>query len=256
MESSNFNLAYRRKMLRKRKKRRQIIISAILISFILLPLIFSMKSKNNFITTIKKNNIPYKEEFIVCIDAGHGDWDSGTLGTSGSEEKDIALEISLKLGELLDVQEDIKVIYTRTSDSLPWLKTANDSLKERIKISNLANANLFISLHCNSNYDDTNAKGIETWYNPDSKANEKLASCLQQELTNLNYTNDRGLKFYDNKDDALAVLEKTTATSALIELGFISNFEDEYYLNSKPGQSACAEALYKGIINYRNSLLN
>ena len=254
MEPSNFNLDYRRKMLRKRKKRRQIITSAILISLILFPLILSIKSESNFITTIQKVDDSDKKEFIVCIDAGHGDWDAGTIGISGCEEKDIALNIALKLGELLSSEDDIKVIYTRTSDSLPWLKTANDSLKERIKISNLANANLFISLHCNSNYDDTNAKGVETWYNPSLKANEDFASYLQHELSSLNYTTNRGLKFYEDKDEALAVLEKTNATSALVEFGFISNFQDEYYLKSKPGQSACAEAVYKGIIDYKNSL--
>lgn len=254
MEPSKFNLDYRRKILRKRKKRRQIITSAILISLILFPLILSIKSESNFITTIQKVDDSDKKEFIVCIDAGHGDWDAGTIGISGCEEKDIALNIALKLGELLSSEDDIKVIYTRTSDSLPWLKTANDSLKERIKISNLANANLFISLHCNSNYDDTNAKGVETWYNPSLKANEDFASYLQHELSSLNYTTNRGLKFYENKDEALAVLEKTNATSALVEFGFISNFQDEYYLKSKPGQSACAEAVYKGIIDYKNSL--
>ncbi len=202
MEPSNFNLDYRRKILRKRKKRRQIITSAILISLILFPLILSIKSESNFITTIQKVDDSDKKEFIVCIDAGHGDWDAGTIGISGCEEKDIALNIALKLGELLSSEDDIKVIYTRTSDSLPWLKTANDSLKERIKISNLANANLFISLHCNSNYDDTNAKGVETWYNPSLKANEDFASYLQHELSSLNYTTDRGLKFYEDKDEA------------------------------------------------------
>ena len=200
MEPSNFNLDYRRKILRKRKKRRQIITSAILISLILFPLILSIKSESNFITTIQKVDDSDKKEFIVCIDAGHGDWDAGTVGVSGCEEKDIALNIALKLGELLSSEDDIKVIYTRTSDSLPWLKTANDSLKERIKISNLANANLFISLHCNSNYDDTNAKGVETWYNPSLKANEDFASYLQHELSSLNYTTNRGLKFYEDKE--------------------------------------------------------
>ena len=53
MEPSNFNLGYRRKMLQKRKKRRQIITSTILLSFILIPLILSIKSESNFITTIR-----------------------------------------------------------------------------------------------------------------------------------------------------------------------------------------------------------
>lgn len=256
MEPSNFNLAYRRKQLRKRKKRRQLIISTTLISLILLPIIFSMKSESNFVTTIQKLGKDNEEDFIICIDAGHGDWDVGTIGTSGFEEKDIVLNVALKLGELLSSEENIRVIYTRTSDSLPWLETSNDSLKERIKVSNLANADLFISLHCNSDYNDTDSKGVETWYNPSYKENKDFASYIQHELSNLSYTSDRGLKFYENKDDALAVLEKTTATSALVELGFISNFQDEYYLNSSPGQKACATALCKAIIDYKNSLQN
>lgn len=256
MEPSNFNLDYRRKQLRKRKKKRQLIISTILISIILLPIIFSMKSESNFVATIQKLDKDNEEDFIICIDAGHGDWDTGTIGTSGFKEKDIVLNIALKLGELLSSKENIKVIYTRTSDSLPWLKTSNDSLKERIKISNLANADLFISLHCNSNYDDTDSKGVETWYNPSYKENEDFASYIQHELSSLSYTSNRGLKYYDNKDDALAVLEKTTATSALVELGFISNFQDEYYLSSSPGQEACVTALYKAIIDYKNTLAN
>lgn len=256
MDELNFNLSYKRKLLRKRKKRRQIISTSFLISIIILPLIFSLKSESNFITTIQKIDNSDKKDFIICIDAGHGDWDVGTLGVSGCYEKDIVLNIALKLGELLNIEEDIKVIYTRTSDSLPWVKTANDSLKERIKISNLSNADLFISIHCNSNYENTDAKGVETWYNPTSESNKTFASYLQCELGKLNYTINRGLKFYENKDDALAVLEKTDATSALVELGFISNFEDEYYLKSVPGQSACAEALYNGIINYKSSLYN
>ena len=144
MEPSNFNLGYRRKMLQKRKKRRQIITSTILLSFILIPLILSIKSESNFITTIQKVDNTDNRNFVICIDAGHGDWDAGTLGISGCQEKDIVLNSALKLGDLLSVEEDIKVIYTRTSDSLPWLESANDSLKERIKISKLANSDLFI----------------------------------------------------------------------------------------------------------------
>lgn len=256
MDSLNFDLSYRRKRLRKRKKRRQTITAIVCISLILLPIIFSMKSESNFVATIKKADTTSKDVFTICIDPGHGDWDTGTIGTRGCKEKDIVLNIALKLGKLLSEEEDIKVIYTRTSDSLPWLENANDSLKERIKISNLADANLFISLHCNSNYENTDSKGVETWYNPEFPENQVFASYLQYQLTKLCYTEDRGLKYYETEDDALAVLEKTTATSALVEFGFISNFEDEYYLNSTPGQSACAEALYNGIMNYKENLDN
>lgn len=256
MEPSNFNLNYRRKRLRKRKKRRQIFTILILTSLIFIPIILSMKSESNFVATINKKDLTNKELLTICIDPGHGDWDTGTIGINGEEEKDIVLNIALELSNLLDSEKDIKVIYTRTSDYLPWLKTANDSLKERIKISNLSDADLFISLHCNSNTDNTDSKGVETWYNPKFDKNKNFASTIQHQLSNLSYTLNRGLKYYENEDDSLAVLEKTSATSALVEFGFISNFEDAYYLSSSPGQKACAEALYKAILEYKNSLEN
>lgn len=257
MKPSTFDLTNKRKRLYKRKKRRQMITKATITALLMLSIILIMKtafkSESNFVATINKKESIVKNQYVICIDPGHGDWDVGTIGKTGSNEKDIVLNIGLKLGKLLEEHDDIKVIYTRTTDSLPWLKTANDSLKERIKISNLGNSDLFISLHCNSNYEDTDSKGIETWYNPISLENKDFSGIIQNELAQLCYSTNRGLKYYDSKDDALAVLEKTVSTSALVELGFISNFQDEYYLNSEPGQTACAEALYSAIIKYKDS---
>ena len=84
------------------------------------------------------------------------------------------------------------MVYTRTSDSISYLGTANDSLKERIKISEVFNADLFISIHCNSNYNSTSTRGIETWYNPDKEESLEFATIVQENLTALNYTEDRG----------------------------------------------------------------
>ncbi|MDU7362261.1 MULTISPECIES: N-acetylmuramoyl-L-alanine amidase [Clostridium] len=200
---------------------------------------------NKKVTTTSSN----EDEFIVCIDPGHGDWDVGTKGTTGVLEKDIVLNISLKLGKLLE-SNGVKIIYTRTNDSLPWLETANDSLKERIKIPEVFDADLFISLHCNSNYDDLDAKGLESWYKPSSEASKDLALAIQNSLLKLKYTDDRGLKTYKNKDDALAVLELNSSIPALIELGFLSNYADERYLKSNRGQDACAKAINEAILSY------
>ena len=258
MDENNFNLSYRRKMLYKRKRRRQFIItstiSILLIFPIILTIMSTMKNNNKFVATIYKSNVATEDPtFKVCIDAGHGDWDAGTIGISGIKEKDVDLSIALKLGSLLK-DEGIKVMYTRTTDSQNGIQTANDSLIERLKISKVSNSDIFISIHCNSNFDSKDSRGVETWYNPESEEGAQLATSLQNELAKLSYTPDRGVKYYQSKDDALAVLEKNTAPSALVELGFLSNIEDEYYLNSEVGQNACAKALFDGIINYKNSL--
>lgn len=255
METQKFDIAYKRKLLYKRKRKRRLIlrISLVLSAFFTLSLILLLNNKvsnntssvNKTVATAASN----EDQLIVCIDPGHGDWDAGTKGTTGVLEKDIVLNISLKLGQLLE-SNGVKVVYTRTNDSLPWLETANDSLKERIKISEVFDADLFISLHCNSNYDDIDAKGVESWYKPSSENSESLALTIQNSLLKLKYTDDRGLKTYKDRDDALAVLELNSSIPVLIELGFLSNYSDERYLKSNRGQEACAKAINEAILKY------
>ena len=212
-----------------------------------------MSNRNNTVATFNLA-IPKTEEkqiYTVCLDPGHGDWDYGAISPNGTAEKDITLAISLKLGKLLEEDGSFKVIYTRATDTMDWIETANDSLKERIKISKLCNADIFVSIHCNYSPDSNDALGVETWYNPSNDSSLTLAKYLQQSLIDLDYTNNRGLKSYVPGEE-LAVLELNTSTSALIELGFLTNSSDEKYLTSDLGQSNCANALYKAIVEYRN----
>lgn len=251
MNAQKFDIATRRKLLYTRKRRRKLCLrlSVILIIISIISLISLIKKE----PTINKKIIsPSDNKIIVCIDPGHGDFDTGAKSTSGDYEKDIVLDISLKLGKLLE-EEGIKVVYTRTNDSLPWLETANDSLKERIEISKIFKSDIFISIHCNSNYENTDAKGIETWYKSGDKDSEALASALQTSMLNLNYSDDRGIKTYSDKADALAVLELNNSISALIELGFLSNTTDEKYLKSSKWQDSSAKALKDGILTYINT---
>ncbi|WP_340063231.1 N-acetylmuramoyl-L-alanine amidase [Ascidiimonas aurantiaca] len=94
-----------------------------------------------------------KDTFKVVLDAGHGGTDPGNLG-SGYKEKDIALKIVLAVGAMLQKEEDIEVIYTRKTDVFV-------DLFVRGKIANEANADLFVSVHCNSH--NSSANGTETF---------------------------------------------------------------------------------------------
>jgi len=118
----------------------QTCIKYLLLSFIVLLTTHSFAQK----TTAK---------FVVVLDAGHGGKDPGNLG-SGFKEKDIALSIVLKIGAALETYKDIKVIYTRKTDVLV-------DLHERGAIANRADADLFVSIHCNAH--GTQAHGTETW---------------------------------------------------------------------------------------------
>lgn len=93
-------------------------------------------------------------KFVVVLDAGHGGADSGNIG-NGHREKNIALRIVLEIGKDLENNKDIKVIYTRTKDVFV-------ELYERANIANKADADLFVSVHCNSVNNPT-PYGTETW---------------------------------------------------------------------------------------------
>jgi N-acetylmuramoyl-L-alanine amidase len=92
--------------------------------------------------------------FIVVLDAGHGGKDPGKPSKYGFKEKDIALKLALKIGGILEGYDGIKVIYTRRTDVFI-------ELKDRPKIANKAEADLFVSIHCNAHH--TQAYGTETY---------------------------------------------------------------------------------------------
>lgn len=253
----------RKELLRKRKRnrvraiRRKIIGTSIWISAVILTMSFLLlnNSEAEGETFVEAANVVTlttadEEEFIVCIDAGHGDWDIGAEGINGSYEKDINLDVALKLGSLLEKYDGIKVVYTRIDDTLSWSDNSTENLYERVRISEEAKADVFISLHCNSSYDSSNYRGIECWYNPASDKGYELAELIQDELSSLEYTLDRGVKTYIAGEE-LAVLEHNEAVSVLVELGFISNWSDESYLNSEMGQNQCAEAISNAILEYK-----
>lgn len=90
----------------------------------------------------------------MVLDAGHGGKDPGKVGYKSMKEKDIALKLVLQVGKLLEKKEGVKVIYTRKTDVFI-------GLKDRGKIANKADADLFVSIHCNAH--TSNASGAETW---------------------------------------------------------------------------------------------
>jgi len=103
-----------------------------------------------------KSNIAYsqKKEFVVVLDAGHGGKDPGKVGYKNSKEKEIALKIVLQVGKLLEKTSNIKIVYTRKTDVFV-------DLWERGRIANKADADLFVSIHCNAH--NSQASGSETW---------------------------------------------------------------------------------------------
>ncbi len=226
--------SYTKRTFLKRRFYRRLFALTVLIFIILLTTFIFIKCSGNYI-------------FTICIDPGHGGYDPGAINqTHKVNEKDLVLDVSLKLGEILKKQ-DVKVIYTREKDSIPWT-TQRESLQGRSEISNKSNADIFISIHVNNFPKSSKVNGTEVWCRFKDTEDEILATEISNRLSDMNYTRDRGLRY--ETDKKLYVLRNTNATSALVELGYISNPQDIEFLMSEENRLKCAEAIAEAIMNY------
>ena len=227
------------------------------------------------------------EKFKVVLDAGHGGHDPGNLG-NGYLEKNIALDVVLKVGQLLASDKDIEVIYTRDDDTFV-------DLFVRGQIANQANADLFVSVHCNSHSSDANGaetfvlsldgntKNIEVAKKENSviyledNYEEKysdydlnspefvIGSTIMQEEF-LDQSIDLAKRVQNNfvkklkrrdrkvKQAAFIVLHQTFMPSVLVELGFLTNKNEGQYLNSDKGQKEMASAIANAIKEYKSGV--
>jgi N-acetylmuramoyl-L-alanine amidase len=250
------------------------------VHFVLFLFLFSLISSPHFYAQ--------NRSFKVVLDAGHGGSDSGA-SYYGFKEKDIALNITLLAGGILEKHKDIDVIYTRKTDVFL-------GLRERADIANKANADLFVSIHCNAAR-NTAAYGAETFvlglhksqenfevakkenqviyleenyeeiyggFDPSSPESLIGLTLMQEEyldqsielaaLIQNNFTEQLKRRDRSVKQAGFWVLHNTYMPSVLIETGFISNREEGAYLNSKKGQQEMAAAIAQAIIDYYNSV--
>lgn len=190
---------------------------------------------------INTRDIPPRNS-VVVLDPGHGGSEVGACGAY-TQEKDINLAIALKVGAIL-TQKGIRVEYTRKTDNTV-------ALGDRGPIANLLNAALFVSIHCNA-VENSEAQGTETWFwapasNPglyiQKDEREKLATAIQDRLAAALGRPNRGVKSYQN----LCVLRTSEMPSALTEVAFLSNPEEEKLLNQDSFQNLAAKAIAEGI---------
>ena len=251
----------------------------IVISFF--SLIFLLGSFN-------KVDVRAYEVKTVVIDAGHGGKDPGTRGKV-SKEKDVALSIATKLGKIINENlSDVKVIYTRDDDTFV-------PLSSRADIANKNNADLFVSIHANSEPkgrhsaygtetyilgEHTNQRNLEVAQKENSvivleedykekyegfdpnlpesyilfslyqsahfENSLKLAGFVEHQFKERVKRHSRGVK-----QAGFIVLWKTAMPSVLIEVGYLSNANEEKYLNDSYGQTLIASGIYRAIRDYK-----
>ena len=232
-----------------------------------------------------KNNT---KPFVVVLDAGHGGKDPGKITTFGYNEKDIALDVVLRVGKQLEKSNDIKVIYTRKRDVFL-------ELRQRAAIANKADADLFVSIHCNAH--NPQAHGAETFvlglhrnesnfrvaqqenevifmeddyeqnyegFDPSSPESFigltllqedyldqsiLLARTIQNNFAQKLKRRDRGVK-----QAGFWVLHNTYMPSVLVETGFITNRNEGDYLNSEKGKKEISKSIVDAVLDYKASL--
>jgi N-acetylmuramoyl-L-alanine amidase len=218
----------------------------------------------------------------VVIDAGHGGHDVGTTGPTGLLEKDLVLDVALRLGKLIEQRLGAEVIYTRQDDSYV-------ALEERTAIANRSHADLFLSIHANSSPIKAVA-GVETFYLNFTSSSDALDVAAREnassqksvfELRDLIQSISLHDKIEESKEFATDVQRSMQANairyistakdrgikkapfvvligaqmpSVLSEIGFISNPKEETLLKRTDHRQLIAEALFKGVSRYSDSL--
>jgi N-acetylmuramoyl-L-alanine amidase len=218
----------------------------------------------------------------IVVDAGHGGHDTGTIGPNGLQEKDLVLDVALRLGKLLQRNMGADVLYTRDDDTFIPLET-------RTAIANQAQADLFISIHANSS-GDRDARGVETYYLNFTSSPEALEVAAREnavseksihELQDLvkkitlkekidesrEFAADVQRTLYAGmsaksptvrnrgvKKAPFIVLIGANMPSILAEISFLSNPTDEKRLQTPEHRQKIADYLYKGIARYVSGL--
>lgn len=179
----------------------------------------------------------------IVINKGHYPGvDPGAVNQiTGLQEVDVAYEI----GDL--------VMYYLQQVGHEVLVVQDDDLQVVCDQSNKFNAEVFVSIHCNS-ASVSSAKGTETWYCDGSIKGESLARFIQSQIVNSLKTVDRGVKDAVPHQDGLYVLSNTNAVACLVETAFINNADDEKLLASERGKDDFARAIARGITDYAASL--
>lgn len=173
----------------------------------------------------------------IVLDSGHGGFDVGAIGPTGLNEKDVVLAISLKAAEMLE-ENGHQVILTRDDDTFI-------SLQDRVKIANNSDAGLFVSIHANAAHRNT-AGGVETYYAPDRRSDSYfLADIMQKSMLEHLSLFDRGVK-----SDNFYVIRNTEMPAVLLEMGFLSNGEEEKLLKDSSFRERAARSVAQGIEEY------
>lgn len=185
----------------------------------------------------------------ILIDPGHGGKDPGHLPLKDTlrKEKDLALEIALKIGNYLTYNlSNVEVMYTRTTDVYP-------TLDERVEMANNNKVDYMLSVHVNGS-PNAAVYGTESHiHNFDAKTSYKWALLIEDQFKNRAGRKSRGVKTAADIGHSIQILKHTKMPTVLVECGFITNTAEGNYLNSVYGQEIIASAIFRATREFLKS---
>ena len=191
---------------------------------------------------------------VVVIDAGHGKPDEGAEGINGTTEEKTNLDITLKLQKLLEesgatvilTRSDENAIYDLDKETLREKKVSD--IKNRVKIGNDSQADIFVSIHLNKG-ESSEYNGWQTFYKKNDEDSKKLANNIQEELKKtIDVPNERIAHEIDN----IYLVKNVEIPITIVECGFLSNPQEEEKLLTDEYQNQLAWGIYNGILEYFN----
>lgn len=178
---------------------------------------------------------------IIVLDPGHGGSDTGAVGPYGTTEKAVTLAVALKAEKLLQA-EGFRVVMTRRTDIDVASPNASNVAELQSRVDKIPpQAELFISIHCNA-FTNPASHGMETYYHSANQGGQRLAQLLNEELAKYGNLFNRGVKaanFY--------VIKRASCPASLIELGFITNPDEEVLLDDENYQNSLANAITNAV---------
>ncbi|MCQ2462855.1 MAG: N-acetylmuramoyl-L-alanine amidase [Clostridia bacterium] len=188
----------------------------------------------------------------VIIDPGHGGMDGGTKAADGTLEKDINLDISLKLNEIMEA-DGIRTVLTRKDDNIDYgnsksvYEKKRYDINSRMKYINENPQSVFISIHQNY-FDESKYSGAQVFYSGNNEKSEKLASCIQQSIiSRVQPENTRQIKKIGTE---IYLLNNAQIPAVMVECGFLSNENEAALLNDNNYRMKIAQAIYEGLKDY------
>jgi N-acetylmuramoyl-L-alanine amidase len=202
-------------------------------------LLFAFSNQSASILENNPSGILNDNQRTIIVDAGHGGQDGGARATDGINEKEIVLSIAKQIQQA-GQEKGIKVILTRDSDKAI-------ELKERVSFTNRFPAELFISLHINSNEHDSGLSGIECIVSEGNTKFSESKQLAEEVVTQLKTLG--GIAINDIKKSNYYVLQ-SNVPAVMVELGYLSNKEDYAFIRDDKNQKLLSEQIIAAVLSY------